>query len=462
MAVLLHVSFAIFLFFHKKGPEKADGLKVEPEKTVQELLSIKSPLQTEPHISRSLSVKSAPTSPFPSVALVEQGVRAPPLVTPSLRPVEAADAESFFPEAVTPLHARLRDGMRQARLPAPFPQTTGDTVSKATTPSQPAEVRIAPLKSAAASLAFPSPPSMSPEEKHLEAFFAPQPPERILSEMAERLLESLEPVGIHPRAQIRADNFTYKDLGLESAGTRKLASMMRNEISKLDRVEILSPAEISKTPQAVLEGQLWDFPGGLEVKLQLVEFPSGRVLSSSRARIESDQLPGEIDFEPRAGKNRDIIQRIAALMQRFFPQGGDFQLGVWPDKGIDAVYHGGERLMLNILSETNAYLQVDYYRIDGKVVHLLPNPGDTNHALRGKPLVVGGPESSYEFVVEAPFGEEVLVVIARKEPFAALAQDMVEPAGPYIDRLAEELQRHGEQRRAAGRHLIIVTRESTP
>ena len=165
-------------------------------------------------------------------------------------------------------------------------------------------------------------------------------------------------------------------------------------------------------------------------------------------------------IQPPAGKNLSLIQRMIELMKQNFPRGGDFQLGVWPDKGLDAVYLEGESLMVYILPEKDAYLQVDYYQIDGKVVHLLPSQHESNYVKAGTPYIIGDPKGGgYEFKVSDPFGEELLVVVASQHPLGAIAHSLIEPAEPYIKRLADSLRRQRKKTLMAGSHYIVLTKK---
>jgi hypothetical protein len=171
-------------------------------------------------------------------------------------------------------------------------------------------------------------------------------------------------------------------------------------------------------------------------------------------------VPDKVEIQPPAGENLSMIQRMVELMNRNFPRGGDFQLGVWPDKGLDAVYLEGESLMVYILPETDAYLHVDYYQIDGKVVNLLPSEHENNFIKGGEPYIIGDPKKGgYEFKISDPFGEELLVVVASQNPLGAITHGLIEPAEPYIKRLAKSLIRHRKKALMAGTHYIVLTKK---
>lgn len=154
-----------------------------------------------------------------------------------------------------------------------------------------------------------------------------------------------------------------------------------------------------------------------------------------------------------------LTHELVNLVQQLFPDGGDFPMRVWPDKGTGAVYLEGEKFAVHVAPGANAYLQVDYFQSDGTVVHLLPNPEHHNFVESGKTFVIGRVGGGYEFVVTAPFGEELLLVIASQEPLEPIPErPLVEPAAEYIERLLTGLRSQQDRGKVAGAHAIIWTK----
>ena len=149
-------------------------------------------------------------------------------------------------------------------------------------------------------------------------------------------------------------------------------------------------------------------------------------------------------------------------MQRLYPDGGDFQLQVWGNKKAERVYVEGEKLLLHVLADTDAYLQVDYYQADGQVVHLLPHALVDNRVQAGRIFTLGKPEHMFQFNIAPPFGEEMLVVIASQQPLALPTgmSSNVELASLYTERLANQLQTYQAQGQIAVASLRIRTQKS--
>jgi hypothetical protein len=256
-----------------------------------------------------------------------------------------------------------------------------------------------------------------------------------------------------------AKSLTYRDLGLESESTKFISGLIKAEIEKQERAELLMPTAVFRNPQLVIEGELWDDSDEIEIRLRLLNFTTGQAMSTADSRFSRKLLPKQVKIEPPSGDNLTIIQKVVKLLNKYFPRGGEFQVGVWPDKGTDTVYVEGDNLVVYIRPEKDAYLYVDYYQIDGNVVHLLPNEQENNFVKGGARYILGDPTGGgYQFIVNAPFGEEMLVVVASQKRLKVLTDGIIEPAAPYIKRLDQSLSRQEKKALTAGTHYIILTK----
>jgi hypothetical protein len=166
---------------------------------------------------------------------------------------------------------------------------------------------------------------------------------------------------------------------------------------------------------------------------------------------------------PDANQPVDAMQRAAALMQKVFPGGGDFQLQIWTNKDANSVYTEGEKLLVHILADQSAYLQVDYYQADGQVVHLLPNALEPNDIKPGQVFTLGKSDQTFQFEIAAPFGVEMLTVLANRAPLETQpGVPNVELATLYLERLAKRLNTYKAQDKVAVAYLQIRTRKGLP
>ena len=109
--------------------------------------------------------------------------------------------------------------------------------------------------------------------------------------------------------------------------------------------------------------------------------------------------------------------------------------------------NGGDPLMLEIRAPARPIqLQVDYFTIDGNVVHLLPNPSDSAVALAasasrrlGDTGQEGKPKVGRSWTIGPPYGTEMLLTIATAEPLFATPRPEQEPAAAYLAALTDAL-----------------------
>jgi hypothetical protein len=109
----------------------------------------------------------------------------------------------------------------------------------------------------------------------------------------------------------------------------------------------------------------------------------------------------------------------------------------------------GESLELKLRGpDFRAFAIVDYYSLDGSVIHLVQgDPANQNLLTPGKVLTVGGAAGTGQRLrITAPFGLEIAVAITSSQPLFARSRGIREPADVYLRdlRLAlESAQRAG-------------------
>lgn len=97
-----------------------------------------------------------------------------------------------------------------------------------------------------------------------------------------------------------------------------------------------------------------------------------------------------------------------------------FLAGVLVDR-IDQKYREGDKLTVRFQAEQDAHLYLLYHQADGSSVLLFPNEAQRDNRIPAKTLVSIPPnDDAFRFRVSAPFGTEVLQVIASTKPIADL------------------------------------------
>ncbi|TAL11171.1 MAG: DUF4384 domain-containing protein [Nitrospirae bacterium] len=116
----------------------------------------------------------------------------------------------------------------------------------------------------------------------------------------------------------------------------------------------------------------------------------------------------------------------------------NFKLKVWTNHKAGEPFIEGERLIIYVESEKDAYLKLDYYTAEGKVVHLVPNVFTTEARIQGaQPYSFGAEGAVAEFKISPPFGAETIRAWASTVPFAAALTeaDQVSDAAAYLEKV---------------------------
>ncbi len=150
-----------------------------------------------------------------------------------------------------------------------------------------------------------------------------------------------------------------------------------------------------------------------------------------RARISPVSL--EEMIKQRLGA-KEIAQEAQATLN---PPQPKFGVKVWTNKP-NGRYSEGEKLIVYIQVERDAYLKLDYFQADGTVVHLVPNMFRGQAFIQaGKTYSFGDEASPEQFLIQEPYGAEVIKAITGVQPFDVTADDE-KPVGDskaYLNRL---------------------------
>jgi uncharacterized protein YneF (UPF0154 family) len=100
-------------------------------------------------------------------------------------------------------------------------------------------------------------------------------------------------------------------------------------------------------------------------------------------------------------------------------------------------YREGERVIVRMMSpEFAAYVYVDFFDVNGQVLHLRPNKWEAVELHPpNSPLAIGGDRggrSAVRLIVQPPFGQELVVAYASSLPLYEGLREPIEPAGPYL------------------------------
>ena len=167
---------------------------------------------------------------------------------------------------------------------------------------------------------------------------------------------------------------------------------------------------------------------GLGVAAYLAACLVSGAIGSPAARAQDQTVPDAI---------LEQIETVVGLPSEVAPRGLGFSLNS-PDGG----YREGDFIEFRLVApEYDGYLYLDYYQIDGNVVHILPGPEGAVAVPRGTQLVVGTPESGVQYEILPPFGRELLVLMASPKPLFDEPRREFEYAPLYLEELRDGIER---------------------
>jgi serine/threonine protein kinase len=107
-------------------------------------------------------------------------------------------------------------------------------------------------------------------------------------------------------------------------------------------------------------------------------------------------------------------------------------------KGSNAEFEEGDNIILEIHTPSYAsYLNVDYFSVDGGVIHMVPSPrARQNQAPADYKAIIG---DLGEWRVGSPFGRELIAILATPEPLYKELRTEYEPQSDYLPDLRKRL-----------------------
>ena len=131
-------------------------------------------------------------------------------------------------------------------------------------------------------------------------------------------------------------------------------------------------------------------------------------------------------FSPYISANRKLDRRISVRART-----------------PEAQYEEYDNLVLDLGSPgRDGYVYVDYYALDGSVVHLIPSPAlPANRMRAGSARRLGDKPANGEWMIGKPLGLEMIVALSSTTPLFTSRREEVEPAEIYLLDLQTSLKR---------------------
>ena len=155
--------------------------------------------------------------------------------------------------------------------------------------------------------------------------------------------------------------------------------------------------------------------------------------------ISAEIGPNDIGTEVR--RRQDQLKIKDQVTSVAFDPDPAFGLRIWLNKA-DGRFLEGDYLIINVQADRDAYLKLDYFQANGKVVHLVPNLFRGQAFIqKGETYVFGGKDSPERFVISEPFGDEVIKAVASAQPFPEVLtpKASMSESQDYVDTLKKGL-----------------------
>ncbi|MGF6643883.1 putative Ser/Thr protein kinase [Paraburkholderia sp. GAS82] len=165
--------------------------------------------------------------------------------------------------------------------------------------------------------------------------------------------------------------------------------------------------------------------------------PQANGIATLKDRLSA--LPGvstlNVDVTPVAADKCDVIQFVAPYWTRNWQAGHPAALQV---KATDGQLAEGDPLVVSLTTpDYESYVNIDYYQLDGSVVHMVPSPrAPDNQAPANYAATVGG---AGDWVIAKPFGTELVVLMVTPAPLFNALRPESEARAEYLRALDTRL-----------------------
>jgi serine/threonine protein kinase len=189
---------------------------------------------------------------------------------------------------------------------------------------------------------------------------------------------------------------------------------------------------LAQVPCSALAATVHD--GALQVRGFL-----GQRVGTPRLKEMLGAIPGaksiDIDAQPVADADCPVIQTFAPYWRRNQEAG---RAAVIRTRAGNGALTEGESLIVDIKTPAYvSYAYVDYFVLDGSVAHLVPNlRSRANQAPANYEAAVG---SLGNWVISAPFGTELIVLLLTPKPLFDPVRPEVESRAEYLQLLRKQL-----------------------
>jgi len=235
--------------------------------------------------------------------------------------------------------------------------------------------------------------------------------------------------------RVLMDRITFADTPFCGSLSSYLEQTLAGQLAAFGQVTILDKAQAraaiqatgfsgdladAMRSQAAVRGVLFDL--GEEVKLNLrVTSAVGEELASAAVTLPA-LLVRKAGLKLVPDNYQEARKTLEILDARV--QESKLQVKLSMDRGDGGIYRKGEKLHLFLKANLDCYVKVLYHQVDGTKVMIFPNRFHPDPRIKKGTLYQIPPDdNSFDLVVQAPFGAEMVKLIASTEPIEVEGKD---------------------------------------
>jgi len=165
-----------------------------------------------------------------------------------------------------------------------------------------------------------------------------------------------------------------------------------------------------------------------------------------------------VNVQLRIWPHCEVVKVLAQYKARNADNG--YGLAITPNTGHSDRFIENENVIVKLQQANyDGYLYVDYYTVNGAVAHMYPNDGepDSGRLIQSAEQFEVGATPSKTWTVSAPFGQELITVIASPTPLYAEALPEIQTAEEYLPRLRQMLDANRGNAKLSATYLFMQT-----
>lgn len=183
-------------------------------------------------------------------------------------------------------------------------------------------------------------------------------------------------------------------------------------------------------------------------------------IAAVRQRVEGVEgvKSSDVNVQLRIWPHCEVVKMLAQYKARNSDNG--YGLAITPSTGHSDRFLEGENVIVKLLNANyDGYLYVDYFTVNGDVAHIYPNDGepDSGRLIQAAEQFEVGATPSKTWTVSAPFGQELITVIASPTPLYTEALPEIQTAEEYLPKMRQMLDANRGNAKLAATYLFMQT-----